>query len=75
MFFEEGETPSMRLEEGGGLFLCVLKRRNKLLSYALKREVIFFILDAFAKSQNSCHSREGGSPDLSDITGFPPSRE
>jgi len=31
--------------------------------------------DPFAKSQKSCHSREGGSPDLFNITGFPPSRE
>jgi hypothetical protein len=32
-------------------------------------------LDAFVKSIRSRHSREGGSPEALEKTGFPPSRE
>jgi hypothetical protein len=33
------------------------------------------VFDEPVKSQKSCHFREGGSPDLSNITGFTPSRK
>jgi hypothetical protein len=32
-------------------------------------------VDAFVKSPKYRHSREGGCPELIEITGFPPSRE
>ena len=32
-------------------------------------------LDDLVKSPLSCHSREGGSPEMPEKTGFPPSRE
>ena len=32
-------------------------------------------IDGFVKSAGSRHSRRGGSPELFEITGFPPSRE
>ena len=32
-------------------------------------------LDGLVKSQKSCRSRGGGSPELLDLTGFPLSRE
>jgi hypothetical protein len=46
-----------------GPLVCPQKRKNRTK------------IDELVKSQKSRHSREGGSPELLDSTGFPLSRE
>jgi len=53
-------------------------RGNRSLNIHIKRPFMLFNigkLDGLVKSRQGRHSRESGSPELDDFTGFPLSRE